>query len=93
MSRTTISKRAFRRFRIKLRHIMRHYVAVLSQIQIGNLTGLHYHTLVQIHGFRHITYVILEIIVHLESVVWQMTIFIRFVLRAKAAHLFFDIHL
>jgi hypothetical protein len=29
----------------------------------------------------------------LESVVWQMTIFIRFVLRAKAAHLFFDIHL
>ena len=91
MSHSTISICRFRRFRIDLRH----YVAVLSQIQIGNLTRLHYNTLVEIYGFGHVTNVVLEIIVHLESVVWLMAIFIMFlfILRAKTAHLFFDIHL
>ena len=92
MSHSTISNCPFRRFRIHLRH----YVAVLSQIQIGYLARLHYNTLVQIDGFGHVTNVILEIIVHLESVVWLMAsfiIFYMFILRAKTAHLFFDIHL
>ena len=83
-----ISKRSLSRIRFSLLH----YVAILSQIQICNLTRLHYDTLVQIDRFWHVTDVILEIIVHLESVIGQMTILVL-ILRAKTTHLFFDVHL